>query len=194
MDQPAFIVQAWKTIARALAEAGVAADLDLKPATLLKCTRRQCMARLRQLAIMIRRLIFLMALSIEPAPLVSRPKGNYFETEKAPPKRCLSFRITPDVSGVFPGSVRAYSGHHPGPVPAAPVIAKWSALLLALKHCERRAARLARTLQRWRTEDVAKPYVPPMRHTHRLPREPGLLAGALTLQLTLALTGWPDTG
>ena len=67
-------------------------------------------------------------------------------------------------------------------------------LLDALKHRERRAKLLARTLQRWKAKGERRPYVPPLTYRHRLPAQLGLIAGALTVQLNAAFEDWPDTG
>lgn len=192
----AFLNEALKTIARALAEAGVDADLHRQPATLSKSLKRRCMAELRRLTILIRRLIFLVALSIELAPLVRREGRNYFSDADAQPgPRRYSLRLAPAPAGVFPGSFRAISGVSvSGPVSAAPVIARWAALCLAVKYQVRRAKSLARTLQRWQAAGVPQPYVLPMARTHRLSPALGLVSGALTVRLNEALRRWPDTG
>lgn len=196
MDHAAFISQAFEAIARALAEVGVDANLHRRPVVISKSVKRRCLAELRRLTTLIRRLIFLMALSMELAPLTPREGRNYFRDEEvAPAPRRRGLRITPASPGAFPDNLQSLPVQRPaGPVNAAPVIARWWAMLNALKHHERRAKYLARTLQRWRARREPRPYVLTMAGSHRMPAALGLIAGALTVRLNAALQGWEDTG
>ena len=63
-----------------------------------------------------------------------------------------------------------------------------------LKHHKRRAACLARTLQRWQAAGEPRPHAAPMAGTRRMPAALGLIAEALPLLLNEALRRWPDTG
>ena len=188
-----FFRHALRTLAEAVARAGVSADLDRHPETITKTVRRRCLAKLRPLAIMIRRLITLIALSVELAPFVPREGRNWFSDEAAAQTpRGYSFRLIPSVPGSPPETGKSVPGWPmPGPVPAAPVIARWHALLDALRHSRSRAERLARTLQRQRAAGLARPYVLPMAKTHRMPPQLGLMAGALTVRLRAAFADWP---
>ena len=196
MDLAPFLSQAWNTLAHALADAAIAADLDLHPATLAKTVKRRCVAELRRLETLIRRLIFLMALSVELQPIAPREGRNYFreeDTNPAPRKR--SFRIAPAASVAFRGSIEGVSGGlQPGPVNAAPVIARWTQLAHVWQQRDRRARLLARTLQRWQAKGEPKPYVLPMTRLHRFTPELGLIASALPMLINKALQDWPDTG
>ncbi len=78
-----------------------------------------------------------------------------------------------------------------GPVPAAPLIARWEAMLETLKFCKRRAKCLARTIQRWKAEGEARPYIVPIPRTHAMPAALGIVSGGLTVQLIDALKTWP---
>lgn len=195
MDHAAFLREAWKTLAEAVVRAGVMAGLHGEPETLRKSVKRRCLARLKRLAVLLRRLILLMALALDLAPEPPRRGRNYFETDRKPSPKRHAFRLAPapctapswSVRGVFAVPAR------PGPVPAAPLIARWQAMLDVLKHCDRRARRLARTLARWRAGGEPRPVVLPLA-TRRLPAALGLLSGALTVRLAAALDRWPDTG
>ena len=188
-----FIIHAYKTIARAVAEAGVNADLFKQPEFIPKTLKRRVSAELKRLAVLLRRLIFQMALQVELAPLVPRPASNYFEkTEGEPEARKAFFSVLPVPAGEAPDFL-----HGPitvpthGPVPAAPLIARWEAMLDTLKHARRRAKCLARTIQRWKADGEARPYIAPVPRTHAMPAPLGLVSGALTVQLTEALRDWP---
>nr|WP_321510152.1 hypothetical protein [uncultured Hyphomonas sp.] len=188
-----FIIHAYKTIARAVAEAGVNADLFKQPEMISKTLKHRVSAELKRLAVLLRRLIFLMALQVELAPVVPRPASNYFEkSEGEPETRKAFFSVLPVPAGEAPDFL-----HGPitvplrGPVPAAPLIARWEAMLDTLKFCKRRAKCLARTIQRWKADGEARPYITPIPRTHAMPAPLGIVSGALTVQLIEALRDWP---
>ena len=195
MDHAAFLTEAWNTIARALAEAGVDAGLHKHPELIRKSVKRRCTAELKRLAVLIRRLIFLMAMGLELSPLVPRAGKNYFETDKAPGPKRYAFQLTPTLAGECPDFLHGpVSVPVRGPVPAAALTARWWAMLDALKYHKRRAKCLARTIQRWRERREAKPYILPIPKTHRMPAALGLVSGGLVARLNESLQGWDDTG
>jgi hypothetical protein len=192
-DRTDFFSQAFYTIARAIAEAGVNADLFKTPETIAKSVRRRVRSELKRLAILLRRLIFLAALQMELAPLKPRVGSNYYEPEKPDADYRYVFTMLPAQSGPCPyflkGPVTAPSR---GPVPAAPLIARWQAMLDTMKHHKRRAKRLARTIQRWQAAGEARPHVPPIPRSQRMPAALSLVSGGLTVKLIEALKAWPD--
>jgi len=196
-DSTDFFSQAFYTIARAIAEAGVNADLFKTPETIAKSLNRRVRAELRRLAVLLRRLIFLAALQMELAPLPPRTGSNYYEPKKPDADYRYVFTMLPAPSRPCPyflkGPVVVPSR---GPVPAAPLIARWQAMLDTMKHHKRRAKRLARTIQRWQAAGEARPHVPPIARSPRMPAALGLVSGGLTAQLVEALKAWPapDTG
>jgi hypothetical protein len=188
-----FITHAFKTIARAVAEAGVNADLFKQPELISKTLKHRVSAELKRLAVLLRRLIFLMVLQMELTPVVPRPASNYFEkTEGEPEARKTFFSVLPTRASEAPDFL-----HGPitvptrGPVPAAPLIARWEAMLETLKSCRRRAKCLARTIQRWKADGEAPPYITPIPKTHAMPAPLGIVSGALAVQLTEDLRDWP---
>ncbi|KCZ89667.1 hypothetical protein [Hyphomonas jannaschiana] len=194
-DLTVFILHAFRTIARAVAETGVNAGLFRHPELISKTLKRRVSAELKRLAVLLRRLIFLMALQMELAPLVPRPVSNYFEkTEGEPKPRKAFFSVLPVPATEAPDFL-----HGPiivptrAPVPAAPLIARWEAMLDTLRYRQRRARCLARTIQRWKAAGEARPHVPPVPDTHRLPAAIALVSGGLTVQLIEALKAWPDS-
>jgi uncharacterized protein involved in cysteine biosynthesis len=80
-DLTDLITHAFKTIARAVAEAGVNADLFKQPELISKTLKRRVSAELKRLAVLLRRLIFLMALQVELAPVKPRPAQQLFREE-----------------------------------------------------------------------------------------------------------------
>ncbi|KCZ86302.1 hypothetical protein HAD_11465 [Hyphomonas adhaerens MHS-3] len=192
-DLTDFIIHAYKTIARAMAEAGVNADLFKQPEMIPKTVKRRVSAELKRLAVLLRRLIFLMALQVELAPVKPRPGSNYFEkSEGEPEARKAVFSVLPVPAGEAPDFLRGpLIVPTRGPVPAAPLIARWEAMLDTLKHAKRRSKCLARTIQRWKAESKARPYLAPIPKTYAMPAALGIVSGALTVQLTQALRDWP---
>jgi hypothetical protein len=194
-DRTDFFSQAFYTIARAIAEAGVNVDLFKTPETIAKSVNRRVRAELKRLAVLLRRLIFLLALKMELAPLKPRIGSNYYEPKKEDAAYRYVFTMVPAQSRPRPHFLKGpVMVPMRGPVPAAPLIARWNAMLDTLKHHKRRARRLARTIQRWQAAGEARPHVPPIPHAHRLPAAIALVSGGLTVQLIEALKSWPDTG
>jgi hypothetical protein len=189
-----FFSQAFYTIARAIAEAGVNVDLFKNPQTIAKSVNRRVRAELKRLAVLLRRLIFLEALQMELAPLMPRVGSNYYEPKKEDAAYRYIFPMVPAPSRPSPhflkGPVTVPSR---GPVPAAPLISRWQAMLDTLKHHKRRAKCLARTIQRWQAAGEARPHVPPIPRSHRMPAALALVSGGLTVQLIEALKRWPDS-
>ena len=117
---------------------------------------------------------------VHPEP--KKPDAEYryvFPMVPAPSRPCPHFLKGPVT---VPGR---------GPVPAAPLIARWQAMLDTLKHHKRRAKCLARTIQRWKADGEARPYVAPIPRTHAMPAPLGIVSGGLTVQLIAALRDWP---
>nr|WP_321361727.1 hypothetical protein [uncultured Hyphomonas sp.] len=193
-DRTDFLSQAYDTIARAIAVAGVKAGLFRTPETIAQSVNRRVRAELKRLAVLLRRLIFLLALQMELAPLAPRLGRNYYASEKPDTDYRYIFAMVPAPSRPCPhfmkGPVAVPSR---GPVPAAPLIARWQAMLDTLKHHKRRAKCLARTIQRWQAAGEARPHVPPIPRSHRIPAALGIVSGGLTVQLIDALKCWPDS-
>ena len=193
-DLTVFLLHAFRTIARAVAETGVNAGLFRHPELISKTVKRRVSAELKRLGILLRRLIFLMALQVELAPQVPRPVSNYFEKAEGEAKaRKAFFSVLPVPLGRAPDFL-----HGPiivptrGPVPAAPLIARWEAILDTLRYRQRRAKYLARTIQRWKAADEFRPYIAPIPKTHTMPAALGIVSGGLTVQLIEALKDWPS--
>ncbi len=188
-----FLTQAYNTIALAVAQTGVKAGLFRYPERISKTVKRRVSADLKRLAVLLRRLIFLIALQVELAPVKPRTGSNYFEkAEGEPDARKAFFSVLPIPAGEAPDFLRGpVIVPTRGPVPAAPLIARWEAMLETLKFCKRRAKCLARTIQRWKAAGEARPYIVPIPRTHAMPAALGIVSGGLTVQLTQALRDWP---
>jgi hypothetical protein len=97
-----FFSPAFYTIARAIAEAGVNADLFKTPETIAKSVNRRVRAELKRLAVLLRRLIFLSALQMELAPLKPRDGSNYYDPKKPDAASRYVFTMVPAQSGPCP--------------------------------------------------------------------------------------------
>ena len=178
-------------------------NAHLRPLTLRRSLKQKAMGRLKQIEVIVRRLLTLMALALELAPVRPRthhtpaapmplPEGTETVTFPAPRRFALSGRVQPDVdpdaSMLFPGCVRAS-----GPVPAAPFLARVSALYKVLEAPELYARRLARSLDRQQKRGDTKPVALPMASAYRLRPELGLIATALPGMLNAALEKWDNS-
>ena len=178
-------------------------NAQLRPLTLRRSLKRRASGRLKQLEVIVRRLLTLMALALTlpavrprtgltPATPVPLPEGTEIVTFPAPYRFALSGRVQPEVdpeaSGLFPGCVRVS-----GPVPAAPFLARVSALYKVLEAPELYAKRLARSLERQRRRGDPKPVAMPMASAYRLRPELGMIATALPGMLNAALEKWDNS-
>ena len=180
-------------------------NAQLRPLTLRRSLKQKAMGRLKQIEVIVRRLLTLMALALalELAPVRPRtrltpatptplPEGTEIVTFPAPYRFALSGRVQPEVdpdaSVLFPGCVPAS-----GPVPAAPFLARVSALYRVLENPEVHAKRLARSLDRQRKRGDPKPVALPMASAYRLRPELGLIATALPGLLNAALEKWDNS-
>ncbi|KCZ85667.1 hypothetical protein HAD_08280 [Hyphomonas adhaerens MHS-3] len=187
-----FFSQAFYTITRAIAEAGVNVDLFKTPETIAVSVNRRVRAELKRLAVLLRRLIFLAALQMELAPMMPRIGSNYYEPKQEEADYRYIFTMVPAPSRPCPPFMKGpVTVPGRGPVPAAPLIARWQTMLDTLKHHKRRAKCLARTIQRWQAAGEARPHVPPIPRRHRMPAALGVVSGGLTVQLIDALKTWP---
>ena len=175
----------------------------LRPLTLRRSLKRRASGRLKQIEVIVRRLLTLMALALTlpavrprtcltPATPTPLPEGTETITFPAPYRFALSGRVQPEVdpdaSGLFPGSVRAS-----GLVPAAPFLARVSALYKVLEAPELYAKRLARSLERQQKRGDPKPVALPMASAWRLRPELGAIATALPGLLNAALETWDNS-
>ncbi|KCZ46055.1 MULTISPECIES: hypothetical protein [unclassified Hyphomonas] len=187
-----FLTHTWKTLARVIAETGVNADLFKAPETVPKTVKRRVSAELKRFGVLLRRLIFLMTFRVELAPVTPRPGSNHFEKAEGETQSKYTFSLVPTQADETPDFLRG-----PVTVPerepslAASLIARWQAMLDTLKHANRRAKCLARTIQRRKANGEPKPYIVLVPGTHAMHRAVAFVSGGLTVQLIEALRDWP---
>jgi len=204
MDQ-AFFEQGFRAVSDAMIDAVGKAGLHLRPERLSRAAARRCGAAFRQLAAIVRRLIFLMALGIELAPprpgagprargAAALPEGVEDVTASFGPQS-KGFRLAPRMSGLFPDHLRTLSGPPPArSVSPRRLLAQWQALHAVLKDPEAHARRLARTLARWRKAGEPAPVCVQLGFEHRLRPDLGIVARALPHLIRQGTAAWNDTG
>ena len=194
-------------ISHGLREAGLAltniigmTNIHLKPETLPRSLARRASGRLKQLEVIVRRLLTLMALALELAPVRPRltpatpaplPEGTEIATFPSPRRFALSARITSGHD--WSGDGLALDRQRTGPVPAAPFLARVSALYKVLDNPDLHARRLARSLARQQKRGDPKPVALPMASAYRLRPELGMIATALPGLLSAALEKWDNS-
>jgi hypothetical protein len=193
-DLTDFITHAFKTIARAVAEAGVNADLFKQPELISKTLKHRVSAELKRLAVLLRRLIFLMALQVELAPVKPRLGNNYFEkSEGEPEARKAFFSVLPTPASEAAG-FPARADHRADAWPRARCAAD-RPLGSHARHAQilgaGRNASPARSSAGKRMASPALHRAHPK--THAMPAPLGLVSGALTVQLIEALRDWPPS-
>jgi len=195
----AFITCALHEVRRGLAFAMVDANLDRRPETLTQAVARRVKARMKELEVILRRLIVLIALSLTLAPVkprnASKPDGEG-EPVLTKSSALYSIALTGQVDFYSldgPGFPDAAS-HASGPVWTAPLLRRFAALARILRNPERYARRVARTLDRHRKAGEPRPACLPMTTTARLHPELGLVAAGLPQLLVAAFDRWIGTG
>lgn len=193
----AFLSCALQEVRRGLAFAMVDTGLHPAPETLTQTVARRAKARLKELEVILRRLIMLMALALTLAPL--KPRGHAQPTGEGEP---VVTKAQPPYSLALSGQMQVYTLDGPdfpegsnasGPVPTAPLLRRFEALARILRAPQRYAVRVARVLERRRKTGEPRPLCLPV-PTHRLHAELGIVAAGLPQMLVRAFDRWNDTG
>lgn len=200
---------------RGLEQAGLAVlgasalgDLHLEPARIGRGLAQRISGRLRQVEVIVRRILFLMALRLAhvpapkrqaapvpdsaPAPTPALPDGvelAVFPRVAAPRLALLPRKQAFGGEGGFPDPQpsRLRPG---GPVSPARLIARIAALRRVFKDPAGHATRLARQLYRLKAAGEPHPFVGPAGGAYRLSPELGALATLLPSQIHAALESW----
>lgn len=202
-DADAFLTQGLEQAWFELADIVGGANLHLKPETVTRSMAARIRARLKALETILRRLILLMAMALDLAPVRPRPARGATPLPDGVEDVTASFlrhlnhhrialmgRVL-RAPGAFPEATSVRPG---GPAPAAPLIAHAAALLRILNKPEAAARRLARQVQRMKARGEGRPYCLPMVRRNRMQSELALLAGVLPGLVNTALEAWDDTG
>ena len=184
------------------------ANLHLQPETISAYLRARLRAQLKRLETILRRLILLLALTLDLAPVRPRATRQAVSVPGGVEDVTASFRahlpkqyrmaLIPRPFGP-PGTFGALaSARCSGPVPAMPLMVQAAVLLNIMKQPEPAARRMARMIERMKRRGEAKPYCLPIASRNQLRPEMALIAGAVTLAVNAGLADWPvrlpDTG
>jgi hypothetical protein len=192
-----YILFTLQQIRISLAEATYDAGLTHEPETVPQSVARRLKAHMKELAIILRRLIMLMALSLCLEAVKPRPPAKpRQDDEPVMTKAQVPFSIA------LSGQTQVYSLDGPGfpeggarvsgPVPAASLMRRFEALARILRNPEKYAVRLARVMERRRRAGAPRPICQAM-PTHRLKPELGAIAAALPMLLADAFDQWNNS-
>ena len=192
-----YIVFALQQVRVSLAEATYDAGLTRSSDTVPQSAARWWRTRVKTLAIILRRLIMLMALGLTLDPLKPRAaKSAAPEEEPVLTKAQIPYSIAlsgqtqtysldgPDFPGGGPGAS--------GLVPVAGLMRRFEALARILRNPEKYAVRVARVMARQHRAGASRPLCLPI-PTHRLKPELGAVAAGLPMLLADAFGRWIDS-
>ena len=204
-----FLEHGFEQARRALVDIRGRAGLHLAPRTITKSLRARTLSRLKALEVIVRRLIVCLAAHLVVGPFrppLPRPAGAALAVPEGVEDvtesfRALSpqynFRLVPARCALATDWLAADAGKGrlapvPGPLPAAPLIARLNALHAILQAPEAAAVRMARALQQMQAREEPRPLCLPQTGSYRLGAELGIVAAALPGLIAAALSGWPQ--
>lgn len=179
-------------------------NLQLEPKTMPRTRRQRASGRLRQIEQIVRRLIFLMALTLTLGPV--RPRGPARTPDLPEGAELALLPTVPEWRMALMPCAQAHAGFSPfmvhaapvsrpsGPVSTAPLLQRIRALHRLLETPDTAAKRLARTIERLRAAGEPKPMITPPASAFRLGPELGALSVALPGLLNTALETWESSG
>jgi len=192
-----YILFTLQQIRISLAEATYDAGLTHEPETVPQSVARRLKAHMKELAIILRRLIMLMALSLCLEAVKPRPPAKPRQDDEP-----VMTKAQAPFSIALSGQTQVYSLDGPGfpeggarvsgPVPAASLMRRFEALARILRNPEKYAVRLARVMERRRRAGAPRPICQAM-PTHRLKPELGAIAAALPMLLADAFDQWNNS-
>ena len=172
---------------------------NLRPETITRSLKQRVSGTLKELEIIVRRLLTLMALGLNLAPITPRPVTALPETPakteaQAPKKpRRIPFRLGPRVLPLLPIGGIPSGIPATGPVDAMPLMHRLAVLQHVLKDPAAHARRLARILERQRKSGGMRPVIAHTARGYRLRAELGTIASFLPGLLNTAFADLYDT-
>jgi hypothetical protein len=175
--------------------------LHLESQTLPRSRRAMANGRLKQIECIVRRLILLLALSVELAPPATRdrrdpaPLPDGVELAMFPHVHVRRLTLMPAAQA--PMSFKTWGaadGASTGSNLAKPLLDRIRALQRVLRDPDAAARRLARTIQRLKARGEPRPLVGSVASAFRLGTELGAVSTALPGLVTAALETWESSG
>ncbi|WP_394705951.1 hypothetical protein [uncultured Hyphomonas sp.] len=200
-DQTDFLEQGFDDLRNELLDTLGDANLHLQPETITRCLHSRVRAKLKVLETLLRRLLVLLAMRLDLAPVRPRAARPASPLPEGAEDVTASFRahLPPQYRMVLmprplgpPGNFNSLKAvRQTGPALAMPLLRRAAVLLRIIKQPEAAARRIARLIERMRARGDTKLYCPPLAGRHRLRPELSLLAGAIGLQVNAAMADWP---
>ena len=210
MTRPGFIEAGLEAVRGALQAAADRAGLTLRHYEITRAAARRFRAQVRLLETLLRRLLVLMAASLDAVPARTASATSPLTPAKAgasgrtddrsaqPPKtpRYRGFALLPPATydAARFALLRARPRATPTPPEIGPLLDRYRTLIGHLAHPDRLARRMARHLARLKRAGEPRPVCLPMDGLHRLSPALGLIAAALPAEVSAALATWYDTG
>ena len=198
-----FLKQGFEQVRLELTDIVGGAGLHLKPETLGRGLAARARARLKALEVILRRLVLLLAMTLQPAPAKPRavralmpvPEGvedvtNSFSAA-AKTRSIALFGPSGRVPGALPEDAARKS--ETGPASAAPLLAHVAALYRVLRAPEAMALRMARRIEYMKAGRECRPVCLAQPDRHRMRPELALVSALLPDLVRTALDPWPDT-
>ena len=180
-----------------LAEVTYDAGLTRSTDTVPQSAARWFRAHVKLLAIILRRLIMLMALSLTLDPVktgnrkASAPEEEPVVTKSQSPF-CLALSGQTQLYALDGPGFPEGASRPSGPVPVAILLRRFEALVRILRNPEKYALRVARVLERRRRAGAPRPLCTPI-ETFRLKPELGAAAAGLPMLLADAFSRWDNS-
>lgn len=205
-DQTSLLEQGFENLRLDLLDTLGGANVHLQPETIPRSLRARVRAKLKVLEAILRRLILLLAMTLDLAPVRPRAPRDAAAVPKGVPEGVedvtASFRahLPPQYRMALigrplgpPGDFDALKAARlSGPVLAMPLLRHAAVLLQVIKQPDGAARRMARLIERMKRRGETKPYCLPLAGRTRLGPELALISGAVRLQVNAALADWPD--
>lgn len=185
---------------RALQAAGDRAGLHLAPDTLTRPVARRLRSSLRVIETLVRRLLVLIAasLELEDRNRSARPVRDRQTSAPVPGRRACVFELMPpatfDPATFERMDATAAHAPHQNYTGIRLLLDRFHTLRAVIEDPARAARRMARLLAREKEAGALKPICLPQERLHRFDPEFGLIAAALPGLVAEVLPVWYDTG
>ena len=218
-DNSGFIEAGFRALGEEMVDISFRAGLERTEIRLSRRLYTLVRSRLKLIETLLRRLLVLMAASIEvsvphPEPVEGPAKAGTSSSQTAPSRPAPSeaapaekrksrrgFALMPSLRerrpldpSVFDTSWAELSGRGRRPPGLAPLMHRWNTVGALLRHPEKAARRMAWRLARLRAGDAPRPHCLVPTDTRRARTEVQLIAAALPQRVARALSGWYDSG
>ena len=209
-DTSSFVAAGLRALREEMADLDFMAGLSSGEGGLGRRLYAQLRARLILIETLLRRLLILMAASIN-TPIIPAKAGiscsntapSHPTAASSNPKhpRRRGFPYLPRLRERTPPGSEVFallSAEHSGPRPAfrsnTPLVHRYCTIMGVLRRPERAARRMAYTLARLRAADAPRPLCLTPLNLKRVSEEISLIAATLPERVAKALSGWYDTG